>query len=120
MSAAVVFYNSALIPARFAAYTIGPLVFIRPAYKTDEGLRRHEMTHVAQFWKSWGFSVIAYELSKKARLQYEAEAYAVQRSYDLSVGKGDKLLLFGGFLVKNYNLGISLDAATAAIKDATR
>ena len=107
-----VFYTDRLIPTRFAGTTIGPFVFIRPSYKDDIGLLNHELVHVKQFWKN-PLMQLWYQFSKKDRLQYEAEAYNTQLKYS-----PNRLDLFAGFLVNNYNLQITLDQARQAILSA--
>jgi hypothetical protein len=105
-----IFYTDLLIPARFAATTYGPFIFIRPTYKNDVGLRAHELTHVVQFWKNPLFG-LAYYFSKTARLRYEAEAYKAQLLHCTS----DKKELFAQFLCKNYKLNITHEQALAAL-----
>jgi hypothetical protein len=105
-----VFYTNLFIPARFAATTYGPFVFIRPTHKDDVGLRMHELTHVKQFWKNPLFG-LTYYFSKDARLKYEAEAYKIQLTYCTP----DKKELFAQFLCKNYKLNITHEQALAAL-----
>lgn len=38
------------MPEDVGGYARGPLVGIRPRYEADEGLLRHELTHVVWFW----------------------------------------------------------------------
>lgn len=56
------------LPDNFGGYTTGPLVRIRPKHKDDIGLEFHEITHVAQWWRTLGFHSLMYLLSKKYRL----------------------------------------------------
>lgn len=106
-----VFYTDSFIPTRFAAITIGPMVLVRPAYKGDEGLLQHELTHVKQFWHNPLFFVL-YAISKTARFNYEVEAYRVQLKYY----PDDRTDIFADFLVNDYRLGITNDQAIAALK----
>lgn len=108
----LVFYTDLFIPKRFAGYTVGFIILIRPAYKDDVGLLAHESTHVKQFWRSFGLFGFLYGVSKKYRLKYEAEAYRVQLTYCSE----DKINLFAKFLVDNYNLGITIEEALTALK----
>ena len=107
------FYTGLFVPARFAAATYGPFIFVKPAYKDDVGLKNHEMTHVKQFWHNPLFG-LWYMFSKKSRMEYEAEAYKVQ----LKFYPDDRLDVFAGLLAKNYNLGITVDQAKDAIVNA--
>ena len=105
------FYTNLFIPSRFLGVTFGPLIFIRPKGKDDNGILPHELTHVKQFWHNPFFG-LWYQFSKKDRLKYEAEAYKVQLKYY----KDDRTTVFAQLLVDNYNLGITLEEALAALK----
>lgn len=74
---ALTFYTN-LFPRRFAGYTFGPLILIRPQYRGDAALLAHEQAHVRQFWRSWGTAGLWYWLSPAARLRYELEAYRAE------------------------------------------
>ena len=97
------------IPKRFAAATYGPFIFIRPEKKDDAGLLAHEQTHVAQFWSNPFFG-IAYWLSKKSRLKYEAEAYRAQLAF-----YPERLDVLALALATKYGLGITFDQAKEAL-----
>lgn len=105
------FYTNLFIPSRFLGVTFGPFIFIRPKGKDDNGILQHELTHVKQFWRNPLFG-LWYQFSKKDRLKYEAEAYKVQ----LKCYPDDRTNVFAQLLVSNYNLGITLDEALAALK----
>lgn len=113
----MIIYNDALVPKRFAAVTVGTLIIIRPAYKDDIGLQKHEETHVRQFKADLRYA-FRYQFSKVWRLKYEAEAYAVQVGY-----ANDQALAqdrFANFLVDKYDLGITKQQAMDAITDALK
>ena len=87
------------------AITIGPLaiVIIKPKYKdTDEGIHNHEYTHVKQSWRYlWVPFALLYRFSDKHRLQFEAEAYAIQyRSYP----DEKRFNMFIDYLHRHYKL----------------
>lgn len=107
MKASIVFYTDRLIPERFAGYTFGPVILIRPAYRSDRGLLEHERVHVAQFWRSFGLMGIGYLLSRSYRLLCEVEAYREQ----LTWYKDDRAATFARFLVDKYDLGITFPQA---------
>jgi hypothetical protein len=107
----LVLYTDLFIPARFEAYTIGPVVFIRPRSKDkDMGLLQHELTHVKQFWRNPLFG-LWYIFSPAARFKYEVEAYRVQLAY-CSV---DCKPVFARYLTDNYGLDVSFEEAMAAL-----
>jgi hypothetical protein len=100
----VILYTN-LVPKPHAAYTIGPLILIRPEYRDDIGLLEHERTHVRQFWAN----PLRYSLSffvADWRLEYEVEAYREQ----LKHSPNDRLT-FAGYLVDRYKLDITIDEA---------
>lgn len=102
-----VIYTNKLIPAKFAAKTIGPIILMRPQYKDDTGLLEHEKVHVRQFWSTLGLFGIPYYFSKKYRLKYELEAYKEQLKYY----KEDKRSLFAYYLSTKYDLDITHEEA---------
>ena len=104
------FYTDSFIPARFGGTTYGIFVFIRPKYKNDIGMLKHELTHVKQFWRNPLFG-LWYYFSKTSRLKYEAEAYKAQ----LVCYPDSRKKLFAQYLVNNYSLGITYDQAIAAL-----
>jgi hypothetical protein len=106
----MVFYTNWFIPARFAATTYGPFIFIRPSKRDDVGLLEHEKVHVKQFWRNPLFG-IAYFFSKQARFKYEVEAYREQLKY--SPGKEE---VFADILVRKYKLDVTMDEALAALR----
>lgn len=58
MTLAITIYTDDM-PAHAGGITKGPLVFIRPKYKDDLGLHKHEYVHVNQWWVATILSVMA-------------------------------------------------------------
>ena len=108
----MIVYTDLMIFPKAEATTWGPFIFIRPRSRGDEGLLAHEQVHVRQ-WKRNPFMFVPYLLSKKARLKYEAEAYAEQAKHH-----PDRMAAFARALATQYRLGISEDDALKAILDA--
>jgi len=95
----VVFYTNRFIPKRFAGYTVGFVILIRPTYRDDLGLLEHEMFHVYQFISPrWWF---------KSKLEWEVAAYKEQ----LKWYSDDRSHLFAGFISTKYGFNISEDDA---------
>ena len=113
MKLSIVVYTDRLIPARFAGYTIGPVILIRPSHRWDRGLLEHERVHVAQFWRTLGLCGIGYLLSRQYRLRCEVEAYREQLRWDSSPVLASRL--FARFLAQKYDLGISEEQALAEL-----
>ena len=53
---AFVFFTDKTIPKQFAGMTNLNVIRIRPKYEHDKGLLEHELTHVKQFYRSFGLS----------------------------------------------------------------
>ena len=116
---AIVLYTDKGIPERFAGYTRGIVVRIRPEYRNDKGLLMHELTHVKQNYRSFflhSFLLLCSKLPREGRfiplrrcgeelkLKREIEAYAVQLLYT-SGYKYDYLLeRFTTFIYTRYGL----------------
>jgi hypothetical protein len=98
----VIFYTD-FIPARFAGYTIGPVILIRPSKKDDAGLLAHEQVHVSQFWRTLGIGPLLSLFIPSLRLQYEVEAYRKQLEFNPG-----SALYFAGFISTKYGLSISI------------
>jgi len=100
-----------LMPERFAGYTIGPIILIRPKYRDDAGLLAHEKVHVRQWMKN-PLMGLWYLFSKDSRLAYEVEAYREQ----LKHYKDDKSATFARFISEDYGLEITPYQAQALLK----
>ena len=87
-----------LIPTRFAGYTLGFVILLRPKFKDDIALLEHEKIHVNQFWRTFGLFGIAYKLSKAYRLKYELEAYTKQLEFCVDKEKSKSLFALLCFL----------------------
>lgn len=99
------------------ASTRGPVIVIRPKYEADVGIYRHELMHVKQWFRSFGFSSWLYLFSRSRRAMYEAEAYAEQTLYPdrhgvrLTVrGAAERLANPG------YDLGLTVDECEFLIR----
>ena len=134
-------YTDKLLPEWVGARSIMFLVLIRPKYKDDKGIHSHEYTHVKQWYKWTGLSLLLfliaalvapeywqdiasasvlsaavfamlYKFSTSFRLESEAEAYAAQVKDGADLDKMAK-----HFANPNYNLGISELDARLKIKE---
>ena len=95
------------IPEEYAGFYDAPFTIkIRPAYRDDIGLLKHELEHYRQFRLTLGLHPLLYKLSKRYRLWSEVQAYRVQLQYP-----GGSAKLFASFICAKYDLDISeLDA----------
>lgn len=114
MKPAIVIYSDRLVPDRFAGYSYGPIVAIRPACRGDRGLLEHEFVHARQWWRGLGVIHAArYWLSRAYRLRAEVEAYREQLRWCASPDLAAKQ--FARFLVDKYDLGVTYDEALALL-----
>lgn len=103
-----VVYTDKLIFKRFNAMTIGFLVLIRPKFKDDVGIHKHELIHVGRFWKNpllhWAF----YSFSQKVRLAEEVEAYKEQLKWPPATRDPIRFKeAYAGFISDKYRLKVT-------------
>lgn len=94
-----VIYTDKVIPKKHDAFNLFFVILIRPAFKGDEGLLAHELAHTDQVLRTKGLHIIKMRVSKKYRLEAEAEAYAISVNYGLPIQTATK------HLYSNYNTG---------------
>jgi hypothetical protein len=117
----------------------GPVVRILKKYTNDTGIVAHELEHVKQFWSialpatvlfyaltvffnveplyaMLGISIhsLLYMVVKPYRYWCELKAYAVQLQH--SDNKEKDVALFGSFIAEYYNLKVTREEATVALK----
>ena len=120
----IVVFTNCCIPKRFSGYNVGFINFIRPEYKNDIGLVKHEMLHSVQFWRNpatyclgrWlkYFKFLPKKIliwSKKKTFDFECEAYGYQlfiyKKFNL-INQRDlyKLMdIFAKFVHEKYHIG---------------
>lgn len=110
----MIFYTDFGVPEGSAGCARGPLIFIRPEYRDDVGLREHEWTHVKQWFRTLGLHSLLYLFCWRYRFNAEVEAYKVQASYYPDVMA--RLVRFAKFIAEDYRLPIS---ETDALKRLT-
>ncbi len=106
---AVVTYTDRLPAFVKGGITLWRFIFIRPKYRGDEGLLRHELTHVRQGWR-----MLLYPFPKY-RLRLEVEAYREQMKWYRT---NTVVEIFAHYLVNDYGLKITLDEARRLLIDA--
>lgn len=129
--------------ADFGGTAKGFVIRIRPEYRGDQGLLRHELEHVRQFWRvglamtallcaavfgldlhpAWLISVaaagmsthdLAYSSSRRYRLWAEVRAYRVQMRYPDATGGYLSATVAAQFLAQpKYRLDLDYPAALA-------
>jgi hypothetical protein len=105
-------YTNRILPKWAAGAAIGPVILIRPHKRGDEGLYRHELTHVRQSLA--GLLVvhaILYLLVPRYRLWCEVQAYREQLKH--SPGRE---ALFGRFIAERYRLKITPSEAAHRLR----
>lgn len=112
----MIIYTNWFVPSRFGGVNYGPISFIRPRNRGDQGMVAHENTHQRQFWRSFGLMGIFYKLSKKRRYEYELEAYRNQLATKPEQDKEKLAVVYAGHLATLYGLDVTVDQALADIK----
>lgn len=127
------------LPPNTGGCANGPVVRLLHKYENDEGILKHELQHVLQFWivgilasiliftlsyffkfnsvyAFLGMSVhsVLYSAVKPYRYWAETQAYAKQLQY--SVDKEKDVELFGRFIADAYNLNITKEQATERLR----
>jgi hypothetical protein len=127
------------LPPNTGGCANGPVVRLLKKYENDEGILKHELEHVKQFWfltiavgliilavttflrlpiyyAALGISThgLLYLFVKPYRYWCELKAYAVQLQY--SEDKEKDLELFGRFISEFYNLNKTKEETTIALK----
>lgn len=93
-------------------------VFIKPKYRGDEGLHRHELEHVRQLYASLWLHGILYRRSRKYRLWSEARAYREQMRYPDAKGMCMTMRSAAAKLAgEKYALGLTQDQAMAYLEE---
>ena len=107
----LVFYTDALQEWQ-AGCANGPVIRIRPAYKGDEGLYQHELTHVKQWVLTLGMHPLLYLTVRRYRQWAEATAYREQMRYPDAKGGSLSLDNAAARLAgPGYSLGITVEHA---------
>ena len=112
---AFIFYTNFSIPKKkFMAITRYMFVFIRPRFRNNRCIVEHELQHVRQVYRTFFLWPFIYFLSKKKRLEYEAEAYAKQV---ICKGGHDRFIrAYARLIAALYDLDVSPAQAYTAIK----
>ena len=113
---ALVFYTDWFMKDWMSAMAIGPFVFVRKSWKTNEPLLTHELVHVKQFYRTLGLMGIFYKVSAKFRLRMEVEAYKAQLEKTPMHLYNTKLHSFAHVLSDHYNLNITKQEALAHLQ----
>ena len=90
----------------------GPIILIKPQYREDKGLHKHEQVHVKQWFRTLGVHSILYLFSNSYRLKAEVEAYREQ----LKHYPDNRSLLFAHYLANDYGFEISQEEAMRLLK----
>ena len=70
----------------YTGYCLGPIVVLRESASDIDGWEVHELTHVAQFWRTLGLHALFYYINSKYRIDCEKEAYYNQLHHSTNPG----------------------------------
>lgn len=109
-----------MLPKKAGAGSIGPLVLVRQKYilRGDEGIIRHELEHVKQWWRSLGAHGPLYLFVRRYRLWSEVEAYRAQMAFPDGKGGALRIEKAAQYLSEGYGLGINPDEALVRLRAA--
>ena len=110
-----IFYTDKMA-ADLGGYARGPVIWIRDKYSSDEGLHRHELEHVRQWWTLPILHGLLYKASDRYRLRAEARAYRIQMQHPDRTGA--TLTLEGAaarLMSRRYGLRITIGQAREAL-----
>lgn len=110
----LLFYTDDL-PKSIGGRANGPVVRIRPRYRNDAGLHRHEEEHVWQWYITLGIHGLLYKFWRRYRCWSEAQAFGTQMGPGVSLAK-----LAERMAGSHYDLGITSDEARRLIVRASR
>ena len=107
-----IFYTKNL-PENIGGCTNAFIIRIKPKYKNDLGIHKHEIYHVKQWYRTCGLHSFLYLFSKKYKLKSEIEAYKEQLKYY----PDDRTELFAKFICENYGLNVKKEEVIFALKN---
>lgn len=108
------FYTDFGVPQGAAGAARGPVVFIRPSKKDDEGLYRHELEHVKQWFRGlFIFHSLLYKFLPEYRLWAEVQAFKKQAKYYAD----DRIPLFAAAIATRYRLSVTKEAAESLLRE---
>lgn len=99
----MIFYTDRFIKNGFAGCSRGPFIFIRPAYRADEGLIAHERVHRWQWFTTLSLHSFLYLLWPDYKLRSEVEAYREQARYYAD----DRRPFFAKMICEKYGLNVT-------------
>lgn len=111
----IVIFSEIAVPKKYAAYSYGPIIFVRPEYREDYALIHHEQVHSRQFWRAFGLHGIRYMLSKDYRFKSEVDAYGEQIKKTLELKKRPNEPRFAKMIATLYNLDVTEQQALDAL-----
>ena len=110
MTYPLIFYTDNL-PEWMGGCANGPVIRIRPKYKYDAGILKHELQHVKQWFATLGLHSLLYLVSKRYRQWAEVQAYRAQMRWPDRNGYCMDIDYAAELLATKYDLGISTDEA---------
>ena len=90
----------------------GPVIRILKKYRNDEGIYRHELVHVKQWFFTLSLHSLLYLIIPEYRLWSEVEAYKEQLKYY----PDNRVHLFAKFIATNYGLIVTQEYALKLLR----
>ena len=106
------FYTTRCLDAWQAGRCLGPIIIIRPKYKDDVGLYKHELEHIKQGFRTLGLHAILYNISDRYAMWAEAKAYAEQMKWPDRFGNKMTIEDAANRLAsREYGFGLTIEEA---------
>ena len=99
------------VPEGTGGYARYWFIRLRPKYKDDLGILRHEEEHVRQFYVTLGLHGIMYRFLKKYRLWREVQAYYIQLCNPPADQQEKYRWLYASYISEDYGLSITIPDA---------
>lgn len=109
-------YTDKGIPEGYGGVASAWFIKIRPKYRNDEGILRHELVHVHQFWRTFGLHALL-GWWDSYRLKCELEAYREQLRWPPATANPEHYRqVYAGFIATKYGLDITQEEALKLIQ----
>ncbi len=100
------------MPEEKGGYVSGLTVYIRPKYKDDIGIHKHEECHILQRYMTLGFHNVIKSLSEKYSQWVEISSYREQLKWPpATTAVAYYRKVYAGFIATRYGLDITNDEA---------
>ena len=106
------FYTDKFLEPWQGGRCAGPVILIRPKYRDDVGIYKHELEHIKQGFRTFGLHAILYNISDRYALWAEVRAYQEQMKWPDRFGNKMTLEDAANRLAnREYGFGLTIEEA---------